>query len=235
MKHSIYLAIIALALLGSCKKDSNNGYGGTSAQSSMKYSLKATNPSYAVSRSTGAGNIQWTSGTANPGVVRFSAVKDNIPVSYTGVNDQQVDLMSDNMVSFGTITLTPGIYSQVVVKYDLDKNGTDPALVLNGMFTSGPLTYAVIFEVDQPVELTTTENNVTVTQDSTFVATTDIDLQGVNAGITAAMLMNAQLTHGIDGSSGTIVISATSNPTLFNTLLASLGATQYACTIANGK
>jgi hypothetical protein len=124
---------------------------------------------------------------------------------------QNVYLMT-SINTLGTVTLAPGTYSEVEFKVELTP-GTDPALVLNGQFTSGGITTPVLFKVNELLELKNEINNVVVTYNSTYSAVTTIDLSLISRGITEAMLNSATRTGG------TIVISSTSNTGLYNTMI----------------
>lgn len=221
MKKSLLLSVIIVGVLfTSCRKSSNSSYIG---QPQVNYQLIASNTNYAVPNNpaistTAAGNIVWTSGFAYPDVVKFEATQNNIQVEIKSTNNAQIDLMSPVALTFGAFTLPPGIYNEIELKIDLDKtNSTPVVLQLNGHFTSGAVTLPVVVQVTQSVELQTEQHNITITNDSSYLAVTTLDLSAITAGITADMLLNAQLT------SGSIVISADANHDLYGMILDNLG------------
>ena len=209
MKQSLWLsfALIGLAF-AACKKSSN-----PPAPPSVNYQLKATNTSYAVAKNTTAASIVWTSATAYPDVVKFTAKQNNLEVSFTSTNKDAIDLLAPVPLSFGGFVLPTGAYDEISLKIDLDKTGTTPVLQLGGSFTSGAITFPVALVVTSSVELTTTQENVVISNDSTYTAVTTIDLSAITSGISATMLLNAQL------SGGTILISAESNKDLYDIVI----------------
>lgn len=221
MKRSLLLTTIALGLLfASCKKSS---YNSSPTPPTVNYQLVATNTSYGVAKTTATSNIVWTSGFANPDVIKFEAKQNNLEVEFKSTNNAQIDLMAPVALTFGDFTLPAGTYDEIELKIDLDKNGTSPALQLNGTFTSGLITLPVVFEIKEPIELTTEQHNVVISTDSSFTAVTTLDLLSMTTGINAAMLLDAQLTNG------TIVISQTSNHDIYEMILTNLGHHHHHC------
>ena len=227
MKKSLLLSVITIGLLfTSCRKSSNSSYSG--GQPQVNYQLVASNTNVPVMSNPAVlpavtGNIVWTSGFANPDVVKFEATQNNIQVEFKSTNAAQIDLLSPVALTFGAFTLPPGIYNEIELKIDLDKMGTTPVLQLNGSITSGTVTLPIVVQVTQSVELQTEQHNVTITTDNSYLAVTTIDLSVITKGITADMLLNAQLT------AGSIVISATSNHDLYEMILDNLGHEHHHC------
>ena len=222
MKQSFFLSILIVGLLfTSCKKSGNNN--SYSSQPTVNYQLKATNASYSVAKTTIAANIKWTSGFANPDVVKFDAKQNNIQVEFKSTNNAQIDLMAPIAVNFGAFTIPPGTHNEISLKIDLDKNGSTPVLQLNGTFTSPALSLPIVIEVTESVELQTEQKNITISNDSVYLAVTTLDLSALTSGITTDMLLNAQLT------SGTIVISADTNHDLYNIILENLKTEHHHC------
>ena len=222
MKRTLLIVLAAAALgsgFSSCKKSSNSyNNGTTTGQPAMDVILATANTSYPLTPAnpgTSAG-LQWTSAFANPDVIVFQATQNNVQVQLKSTNSQQIDLMSSLAVSFGNFVLPAGYYDKTSLKIDLDKNGTSPSMELNGQFTNGATSVPVTIDVTNSVELQTDQDSVTVTNDSTYDAITTIDLSSITAGITATMLLNAQLTNG------TIMISQTSNHGLYEMVLDNL-------------
>jgi len=189
----------------------------------MGYQLVATNTSYAMARTTASANILWTSAFANPDVVKFDAKQDNVQIEYRSTNNAQIDLMSPVALTFGNFTLPAGIYNEISLKIDLDRNGSIPTLQLNGQFTSGPVSLPVSVQIFESVELQTEQHNVTISNDNSFVAVTTIDLSAITSGITATMLLNATLTGGA------VVISSDANHDLYKIILENLEIEHHHC------
>jgi len=221
MKQSLLLSTLFIGVLfASCKKSSNSpGY----SQPSVNYQLTATNTSYAVAKNTTAANVVWTSAVAYPDMVKFEATQNNVQATFTSTNKTQIDLMSSAGLTFGDFVLPPGVYDKISLKIDLDKTGSTPVLQLQGNFTSGTFSAPITLNVTQSIELTTEQQNITISNDSTYTAVTTIDLSAITSGITADMLLNAQLTGG------TIVISADSNHALYDIVLDHLQHEDHHC------
>ena len=109
-----------------------------------------------------------------------------------------------------------GTYSEIEFKGELAPNNPDAALELNGTFTSGASTTAVVFTVNSALEIKTEKNNVVISDNASYTALTTFDLSKLSTGITEAM-MNAATRTG-----GKIVISSGSNTNLYNIMLANL-------------
>lgn len=224
MKKSLLLsAVIAGLLFTSCKKNSSNGYNTSTSQPTMSYRLVASNTSYGVARTSATANIVWDSAFATPDVIIFQATQGNVQVQYKATNNQRVDLLSSVVLDFGSFTLPAGYYSQTSLKIDLDKMGNMPVLQLNGSVTDGTVVLPVEVMVNESFQLQTEQDSVTITNDSSFVAVTTIDLSSITTGITATMLLNATLTGG------TIVISSSSNHELYKMILDNLGNKHHHC------
>jgi hypothetical protein len=192
----------------SCRKDS----GGTG--SAIKFQLQTTNRSSVIAR-TDAGNIQWTAGSGSATEIKFEAKLNSQETERKTQVAQKIDLMSA-VTSLGDITLTPGTYSEVEFKVELNPTGTDAALELTGQYTSGGVTTPVIFRVTAPVELKNETNNVVVTDNSTYKAITTIDLSLITRNVTESMLNSAVRTNG------TILITSSVNANIYNLLVNNL-------------
>ena len=226
MKRTLLLsAVCAGVFFASCSKKSNDvspssNNGTTSKQTDMSYQLVATNKTANVEgKSTATANIVWTSGMANPRMIKFEAKKDGTEIEYKSTNVDTIDLM--NPISFGGFTIPSGTYDEIELRIDLEKEGRTPALRLEGQFTNSTLSLPVVVEIDEPIELKTEQQDVTITDDMSFVAVTTLDLSTYTLGITTTMLLNAKLDNGV------LVISSTSNKDLYNKILAHLHANHH--------
>ena len=210
MKTQLLISFIAATTLltTSCKKNNNNGTAG------VKYQLQTTNRSSVIARTT-SGNILWTSGSAYATEVKFEAKKDNNEVEFKSQTAQLIDIFLP-VATLSTITLNPGTYSEVEFEVELNPSGSNPALELNGQYTSGPVTTPVKFTVNSPLELKNEKNNVVVTDNNSYKALTTLNLSLITTGVTETMLNNAVRTGG------TILISSTSNSNIYNIILANL-------------
>jgi len=199
--------IISAAALTSCKKMSGSNSG-------IEFQLTTINRTSIVSRTDATGTIQWTSGSATASQIKFEAKNNNSEVEFKNQNPGKVDLFA-SIASFGNVTLPAGSYSEVEFKIELNPNGIDPALQLDGTFTnSSSVSTPVELLVNSLLEIKSEQNNVTtVTDNSSFTALTTLDLSQLSTGITQAMLNTATITGG------KIIISSSSNTNLFNIIL----------------
>ena len=201
-------AIALTTLFTSCSKNSNG------SSSAIKFQLQTTNRSSVIAR-TDAGNIQWTSGYGSATEVKFEAKLNNSEIEHQSQTAQKIDLFSA-INTLGDITLTPGTYSEVEFKVELNPAGTDAALELNGQYTSGGVTTPVTFRVTAPLELKNEKNNVVVTDNSTYKAITTLDLSLITTGVTQTMLNSAVRTNG------TILITSAINANIYNLIINNL-------------
>lgn len=210
LKSTVLSAILPLIFL-SCKKD--NATNQPAGKSSIKFQLQTINRTSAVNRVavTTAGNIVWTSGTALASEIKFEAESNNQKVEFKSETPQHIDLFSP-IATLGTVNLPAGTYDQVEFKIELTPSGSDPALQLNGEFTSGGVTTPVTLMVSGPLELKTEKENVVITDNTTFNALTTISLSSLTNGVTENLLNNAVRTNGA------ILISSSSNTDIYNML-----------------
>jgi len=225
MRYSLLLTMATAAglLLGSCNKTDDTKTGAGSPE--LSYQIKAVNTSSGIGqKSTAGATIQWTAGYANPKMVKFEARKDDTKIELTSTADVQVDLMAPVSVAFGGFELPAGTYDEIELKILLDKNGSAPAMELNGTFTSSSgTTYPVVLRINQELMIKTEQHDVTFDSRDSFIAVTTFDLADISGSITEAMLLNAQLTNG------TIIISSGSNKALYYMLLGNFVNRHHHC------
>lgn len=206
---STAIAVTTLFFI-SCSKNSNSA----NSASAIKFQLQTTNRSAVIAR-TAAGNIQWISGYGSATEIKFEAKINNQAVEHKSQNAQKLDLFSA-ITTLGDITLSPGTYSEVEFKVELNPTGTDAAMELNGQYTSGGITTPVVFRVTDPLELKNEKNNVVVTDNSTYKAITTIDLSLITRSVTESMLNSAVRTNGA------ILISPAVNSNIYDIILNNL-------------
>jgi len=210
------IAASSILLWASCsKKDDAANPSTPSGKTQMRYKLVATNTSVPL-KLTANGTIQWTSGTANPRLIKFEAKQGTSEIEYKSTNTAPVNLMNSLATAFGSFSLPAATYNEIELKIQLDKSGNTPALELSGQFTNTSGVVPVHFVVNDFVELKTEQKNVTVTGNASFTALTTFDLTAFSAGITESMIMDANLTGGV------LEISSTSNTNIYNTILNNL-------------
>ena len=197
----------AMLVLSSCKKSSSI----VSTDSTMQFQLKTANPLVVVNRSATAGSILWASGSASATEVKLEAKQNASQLEFKKSGIQQIDLFASVMVGLGNIVIPAGTYTEVEFKIELNQNGSNAALDLNGQYTSGAgVVTPVTFSLNGLFELKAEQTNVIVTDNTAITALTTIDLSFVSNGLTQALLNSAIITNG------KIIISASSNVNLYN-------------------
>jgi hypothetical protein len=215
---------LALSLfIAACNKDdkydANNGTG----QVKLGYQIKAINSSSNAQQRSTAGTIVWTSGFANPSVVKFEAKQQNSKLEYTATHTGQIDLFAFNPITFGNFTLGAGTYKEIELKLLFKRNGNSPAVQLNGHFTSNTMTAPVTLIIDGPLEIKTEQKDVVIDDDISYVAITDMDLASYTNNVTENMWNNADLTNG------TIIISEDSNENIYWRILSNIKGWKHKC------
>lgn len=229
MKAKLILSTATLAmgmLFASCNKNSTNvtpdSNSGTANGANMSYAMKAGNTSGSIGqKGTANGVITWTSGFANPTFVKFEAKQKGTEIEYKSTNTTQIDLFAPVATSFGGFVLPDGTYKEIELMIHLDNNGSSPAIQLTGSYAINLVTVPVVFSTDRALELKTEVKDVTIDNSSTFMAVTTLDLGSISDGITQTMLQNATLTNG------TLVISSTSNRSLYNIIVNNLTSKRH--------
>jgi hypothetical protein len=219
----ICFAALSLGMLfTSCSKSGTTVWPGTASSAAMSYSLRITNAAAELAQKAVArSSLQWTSGLAYPGLIKFEAKQNTSEIEYKSTNSIQVDLFSPMAIHFGTFTLPTGTYNEVELKMQFDKSGAKPALQLNGLFSkSTGGTTPVTLIVDESLELKTETQNVSV-DSNTFDAITTLDLSAFTQGITESMLQAAQL------SGSTLIISSASNRDIYQIILNNLRSRRH--------
>ena len=191
----------------SCKKENSDSPG-------ISYKLQTSNRSSVVGR-VAAGNIVWTSGYGNASEVKFEGKAPSGEIEYKTTVQQRIDLFS-GISTLGNVTLPPGSYQEVEFEVKLNPTATEPALLLNGTYTSTGPAIPIVFRIATPLEIETELNNVTVLANNGYNALTTLNLSLLTRGISQTMLDNAVKTNG------TILINSSSNVDLYNIILNNL-------------
>lgn len=202
MKKLTTILICAVATLAftSCKKNASGPAG-------VDFQLQASNSVVAVNRSEAA-SVNWTAGTSTPSLVKIEAKSLGADIEFTSNSTQSVDLFNTAQ-TFGGVTLPEGTYNQVELRVNLS------SLQLSGTFNNGTTNIPVSFQLNTPIQIKTESSDVNV-QGGSFTALTRLNLTTYMSGITLSAMNSATLT------SGTIVISATSNTPLYNIILTNI-------------
>ena len=197
----------ATLFLVSCKKENSDPPG-------ISYQLQTSNRSSVLGR-VAAGNIVWTSGYGNASEVKFEGKAPSGEIEYKTTVQQRIDLFS-GISTLGNVTLPPGSYQEVEFEVKLNPTATEPALLLNGTYTSTGPAIPIVFRIATPLEIETELNNVTVLANNGYNALTTLNLSLLTRGISQTMLDNAVKTNG------TILINSSSNVDLYNIILNNL-------------
>ncbi|MCR8557791.1 hypothetical protein KXD93_09070 [Mucilaginibacter sp. BJC16-A38] len=219
---NIKIAIVALALatsLFSCKKDSGVSPS-SSSPAKISFGLKADNPSFSLASAPGltinsttssASVINWTAGTANVSKFQFEAKKAGSKIEIESTGLKNINLFAIDP-SFLPVKIDTGTYSEIEVKLVLAKSTSAAIpLQLKGSFaTAGGTVVPVELDVNDDLVIKTEIKSVVIDATTDLKTTFMLHLNKIFSGITAADLEAATLT------SGTIVISSTSNAALFN-------------------
>ena len=206
MKTLIIVSAGFVLLCAGCKKNLDK------EKSTITFQLKAANNYSTVSRVQGT--ITWTSGYAYVTDIKFEAEgecqiegESDIHTQFSG--PQRVDIFAPLTV-LGTIAVPPCDYSNSKFEIALTPAAGNAALELTGTYNSTP----IIFRISSGTELAGIGGNSPMTGGINYTALTLLNLDLLTHGITAADLGSATVD-----ATGTIVISATSNVTLYNTIL----------------
>ena len=217
MKSGLLLAgVLALGMFA-CGKDE---VAPQPAQVSMSFNTVKTssvNTGSAGGRVLEGNSLVFTSGFITIREVQFQAEK-NADMDSVEVNLEQI-----TKIDFATGASTPdisgllipaGTYSEVEVEIELQDNGDQPAVVLNGTYTDGAgLKHPVRFEFNSG-ETFEVERSGAITFGSGESILAQITF---NPHIWFAGVSNEQLSLATKNAQGVIVISSTQNTNIYNT------------------
>jgi hypothetical protein len=209
---------VALLVLASC----NKGHQDTTANA-VAFQLKAINRSSALRLNTSAADqrvsstsIDWAAGTGFVDLLKFEAKDSSGEIEFKNSPHQEVDLFAA-IANLGSVTIPPGVYSEVEFRAEFRSNSNSPALELKGIFTNGSANIPVLFRVDSDVEIKSEMQNVTITAGSN-TALTNLDLTQLTQGISNAALAAATINNG------RIEINSSSNANLFKIMMDNLNS-----------
>jgi len=198
---------IVIAVSTSCSKSSD---GTVTTPAGMQFQLTTSNP-YVVVNKTVAGSIVWTSGSAWATETKLEGKQNSSQLEFKSSVSQQINLFASVIAGMGNISIPAGTYTEVEFKVTLNQNGSNPAMELNGTYTSGTgVVTPVVFSINSLFLLKAEQSNVVVSANTSITALTTLNLSLISAGITQAMLNSATV------SGGKILISASSNINLYN-------------------
>ncbi len=209
-------AIAAVTLIFGCKK------AGNSNANAVAYQLKTINRSTALAYSPGStinpiarvagGSISWTSGYASAEEIKFEAEGSDSHVEFHSETPLKIDLFAP-LASLGNINIPTGVYDTAQFEIDLAPTTTDAALELHGLYNTTP----VIFRINQSYEFDAEIPTINIADGQHYNAVTALNLATLTQGIASATLDAAT-----KDSSGTVVISNSSNTSLYNSMISNL-------------
>ncbi|ASU36295.1 hypothetical protein [Mucilaginibacter xinganensis] len=227
IKLATALLILSTALV-SCKKDTGVK---PAAGSQISFGIKAGSSLTPLSASglqtaAVAPVISWTQGTANIAEFKFEAKMGGIKKEVKAKGLTNVNLF-DLSPSFVNTTIDTGLFSEIEVKVEFVKSTTGAAipLVLKGSFTKPDGTVVPVeLDVNDNFEIKAEAKNVFIDKTTNLKTTLILRLNELLQGVTPAELAAATQT------SGTIVISSSSNAALLNKIILNLqniGGTEF--------
>ena len=215
-KKLLILLVVVLTVY-SCKKG-NSPQPSTKA-SQVAFGVKAVNSSTVLAASASklavnsvAPVIQFTAGVANIAQFKLEARKANTSIELTTRNLMGVDLFAlTPSVVFAN--LDTGTYKEIEVRVEFVQTADPSAipLTLKGTFTAADGTVIPVeFDVNENLTIKAEASNVVLHNTGNLSTIVQLHLDKIVAGITATDLNAATKTGGV------IIISSTSNASLFN-------------------
>ena len=214
--HLITAISVMVAVSSGCSK-SGSDITPVTTPASIQLQLTTSNPFVVVNRPEAAGSIVWTSGSAWATETKLEAKQNGSQLEFKTSVPQQVNLFSSVIAGMGNISIPSGTYTEVEFKITLNQNGSNPAVELNGQYTSGTgVVTPVVFSINTFFLIKAEQTNVVVVANTSISALTTLNLSLVSSGITQAMMNSATQT------SGKILINASSNVNLYNIIINNL-------------
>lgn len=213
MKHRLIAAAAAVAVLASCQKQAD--VAPQEKQGGVSYRLRATQEGGSLQgRGTeSAATVTWTSGFANAKELKFHAVSGSGNIEYRSTIATKIDLF-DSTGFLGNISVPAGNYKEVKFRIGVAPSGTEPGIELRGSYNGTP----VIFWLSKPFFLETKAKNVTIDSTSSYTALNNLSLPMLTDNISNSLFDGAFKTDG------TIIISADSNRSIYEKMLANIMA-----------
>lgn len=236
MKHKISLmalVIIFVLPFTSCNKDLTDADSKTSSAFSFK--MHAINKSVTLpvsatglkSASVNTATVVWNEATMLVSKVKFEAEiksvvtgEDSLTIEYSWRGPRTIDLF-DLSSTIGSIVLPAGMYEKVSLKVNSEKEDANglPLVYLSGNYTDAAgIVLPIVISVSDPISFKTEQKNDTIISGITTDLSSNIEiyLDQLMLQVDIAELDNATLTDG------KLVISATVNKDLYETILDNL-------------
>jgi hypothetical protein len=221
------LAVSAGMMFTSCKKSS-----GPSA-SSLGVKIQATNKTFSVLKSAALNTpgFVWDTCFINVSKIEFEAEKresesskDSANVNFEWNGPKIVDLFSVSSV-IGNIGLQPGLYGEVSLKIEALKSdaGTSPVFYLSGVYNdSTGVSIPVVVIMNEDIEFNVSKEGTELNGVNDYTSLINLNLTLLLNGIGQSDLSGATLTNG------KIVISSTSNASLYDKIRGNLDSSDEA-------
>lgn len=224
MRKNVFITTILLAgattLFTACTKEEED------TANKVTYQAKPANFSSSVGASvSGSGlvvdasansSITWTEGTLSIQEIDFEAKKDGSTIEYEYKQLVNVNLKNAGS-SLGSVTIPNGTYNEVELKLELKKSSTSAIpLILKGTYKDlSGASIPVEFQFNEDIEVKVEAEDLVVEANS-HIAYINMQLNKLLSNISISDMTMATKTNG------TIVISSTSNTSLYNKFKASL-------------
>lgn len=209
------LVVSAGMMFTSCTKSSSP------STSSLGVKIQATNKAFSVLKSTALSTpgFVWDTCFINVSKIEFEAEKresessmDSANVNFEWNGPKIVDLFSVSSV-IGSIGLQPGLYSEVSLKIVALKSdaGTSPVFYLSGVYNdSTGVSVPVVVIINEDIEFNVSKEGTELNGTNDYTSLINLNLTLLLNGIGQSDLSVATLMNG------KIVISSTSNVSLYN-------------------
>lgn len=217
-QHLLVFSILFSALLFSgCTKDVEQK--DTTPQATITYKLSIKNEGVTNGRlqkhnsyKMMEGSFSLSEGYVTTSGVSFEGTYNGGQVLFKFTKTFTVDFTSAAGM-LGSITLPVGTYENATLGIGFVPSGDKAALEMRGSYSNGALTIPIVFRVDSPFDVKVSKATPTViTENPDFIALASMQIAKLAEGLTEEALVAAELTNGV------LVISATSNTNLYNTI-----------------
>ncbi len=205
------LAVCVLTFNG-CKKDSE-----TTGETTLSYEFQAENTASIFSSASEktlvyltVPGIRWTTATLNLSKLRFSAMREGKPFESSLANIENINLLEAGKY-FGSISLPKGWYNDVQVTLTLKKSATAaiPLTLKATLTTETGSVVPVEFYFNDDAELNILADRLNASGDK-YIGQIRLKLSTLVSQVNFSALASAQRTNGV------VVISSTSNTSLYN-------------------
>ena len=228
MKNATFVFLALAMVFTACQKDDSKNDG----TSEFGVQFEALNPRFALpvqgtlkSAAVETDSIVWDTAHLLVSTIKFEAElksqltdEDSIEIEYKWHGSEWVDLLN-NELTLGNFVLSPGTYDEIELKIEgkkEDANG-EPVFFLGGTYKNDAGSWPIEVRVTQDVYFKTEKEDVEVTDEGIDVTSViQMYLDQLMARVDPADLDNADPTDGV------IVISANSNPEIYQVVVSNL-------------